>query len=350
MRVLITGGHFSAAYAVLKEFKKRGIDVAIVGRKHAMEGDSSESYEYLVSKKEGIEFFELNTGRLQRKFSSKTIPSLLKVPKGFFESLNIISKYKPDVVLTFGGYLGLPVAYAAKLKGIPVVLHEQTQRSGLASKNIAKVAVKVCLAFESSAQFFDKRKIVVTGNPLRPEIFKVEKKLDLPNKKIIYITGGSTGSHIINTMIYRIVNMLLDNYVVIHQTGASSYHNDFEDLEKLRGGFTKEKKERYMVRKFIYPDEIGFILKNADLIISRSGANTVYEIIALEKISLLIPLSHGQSNEQLENAKLIEYLKIGEYITENNLTPDVLYQKINEMIENKAIFEKKSKYARTIII
>ncbi|HVT00853.1 MAG TPA: UDP-N-acetylglucosamine--N-acetylmuramyl-(pentapeptide) pyrophosphoryl-undecaprenol N-acetylglucosamine transferase [Patescibacteria group bacterium] len=350
MKILVTGGHFSAAYAVIAELKKRGHDVAVVGRKHAMEGDSAESFEYQICKKENIEFFDLKTGRLQRRLTTKTITSLLKVPNGFVQSLKIISKYKPDVVLTFGGYIGLPVSYAAKLKGVPVVLHEQTQRGGVAAKNIARIATKVCLSFESSMQFFDKKKIIVTGNPLRADLFKVEKKINLENKKVIYVTGGSTGSHLINSMIYRIVDMLLDDYVVIHQTGESSYHTDFEDLEKLRSGFSKAKQNKYILRKFIYPDEIGFVFKSADLVLSRSGANTVYEIIALEKTSLLIPLSHGQSNEQLDNAKLVDYLKIGCFLEEKDLTPDVLYQKIVEVLKNEEGYKKNSNTAKSIII
>ena len=117
MKVLITGGHFAPAQAVISELKKRGIDVAVAGRRHPFEGDTSDSYEYIVVKRENIKFYEIKAGRFQRKFTAYSISALLKTPTGYLKAISILRDYKPDVVLTFGGYLGLPIAYAARTLG-----------------------------------------------------------------------------------------------------------------------------------------------------------------------------------------------------------------------------------------
>src|SRR3989344_6721216 len=180
MKVLITGGHFSPAYSLIPELLKRGHEVAIVGRRHALEGDRAESYEYIVSQKENIPFFELRTGRLQRKLTSRTFTSILKVPVGLTSAVKIISNYKPDIVLTFGGYIGFPVSYAAKLVRVPVVLHEQTQNAGVSAKLIGKVANKICVSFIGSENQFPGNKVIYTGNPVRKELFEIKDKIDLP--------------------------------------------------------------------------------------------------------------------------------------------------------------------------
>jgi UDP-N-acetylglucosamine--N-acetylmuramyl-(pentapeptide) pyrophosphoryl-undecaprenol N-acetylglucosamine transferase len=345
MKVLITGGHFSPAYSIIAELKKRGHKVMVAGRKYPFEGDPSISYEYQLCEKEHLPFYEVKTGRFQRKFTSYTVSSLLKTPAGFIKAVKILRQAKPDLVMTFGGYIGLPISFAAAFLGIPVVLHEQTQGAGLASKLISRIASKICISFEDSKKFFNEKKTIFTGNPLRKEIFNVSKNNEIAKKiktniRLIYITGGSTGSHSINLLIEKIVKKLLSDFTIIHQTGDSLKFNDFERLNTLRESFSENEKNKYILRKFIYPEEIGYIFKYADLVISRAGANIIFEIMATRRISLLFPLPHGQTSEQLENAKLIASLGIGEYITESDPNPDFIIEKIQEMIKNEKNYER----------
>ena len=355
MRILITGGHFSPAYALISLFKKRGYDVAVVGRKYPFEGDESLSFEYQICQKENLDFFEIKTGRFQRKFTAYTISSLMRTPSGFFTAIRIMKKYKPDVVLTFGGYIGLPVTLAASFLRIPVVLHEQTQGSGLSSKIISRIAVKICISFESSRSDFPESKIIFTGNPVRDEIFKEDKSTklakDLERKKnIIYITGGSTGSHFINGLILEILDDLLDKFTLVHQTGDSKKFNDFDELSSRRDSLLPAKKENYILRKFIYPEELGLLFKRTDFLLSRAGANTVFEIMATKKISLLIPLPHGQNNEQRSNAKLIKDLGIGEYIEQNDAAPQRVLGIISELSRNRSAYENKMSKAAAFYV
>jgi UDP-N-acetylglucosamine--N-acetylmuramyl-(pentapeptide) pyrophosphoryl-undecaprenol N-acetylglucosamine transferase len=248
--------------------------------------------------------------------------------------MNILKKEKPDVVVSFGGYISLPICLAARLKSIPIVIHEQTQGAGLANKYVGKIANAVCISFPTSKKYFPPSKTVLTGLPLRPEVTQVIKKFDIPgNKPLLYVTGGSTGSHAINTLIQDLLEALLDSYSIIHQTGESEY-KDFEKLEEIRNSLPESLQKQYIIRKYIYPDEIGWILKHAEVIVGRAGINTVNEIVTLHKKALLIPLPHGQKGEQKANAELVEQAGLGYYIDQDLLTPELFIntlQKIEDL-------------------
>lgn len=328
-----------AVYDVLK----RKADCVIAGRKYTFENDKSLSLEYEIFKDRKIPFYNVNAGRLQRRFSSKTISSLFKTPASLSISIKIINKEKPDAIITFGGYIGLPVALAAYLRGVPVVLHEQTQKAGMTNKFIGKFAKKICISFPSSENFFDPVKTILTGNPVRKEIFIKKVNLLLPkNYKVLLVIGGSTGSHNINEHIELLLGRLLENFIVIHQTGDAQEFKDYERLLKLKNSLDRNLKSRYLLKKFILPSEIGSFYNLADIVVSRAGANMVAELIALQKKAVLIPLSYGQKNEQLENAKYFEKTGLGTFIEEKNLNLDHLFSEIL-LIADKKISEKASK-------
>lgn len=349
MKILITGGHFSPALAVIKVLPK-DTEVLVVGRKHSFEGDTAPSYEYMVCEKLGIPFKSLTTGRLQRKLTKSTLLSIAKLPIGFAQAVKIMSDFKPDVVFTCGGYLALPVAYAARGQGVPIVVHEQTQGAGLTNKIIGKFAHTICTSFITSEKYFPKEKTILTGNPMRKELFEEKTPvLALKGKKMIYITGGSAGSHYINKYVKEILPQLLEDYVVIHQTGRSAEYKDFETMEDFSTTLPDNLRSRYIVRDFIFPDEIGWVLHNASLIIGRSGINTVYELLAFGKVCLLIPLPHGQKNEQKENAQLVRDTGIGDFIEQNDsLTSEKLLEKINSMFEHYDEYLQHAKDARKV--
>lgn len=159
---------------------------------------------------------------------------------------------------------------------------------------------------------------------------------------MIYITGGSSGSHAINVLIEGCIEELLREYKVFHQTGDAKEFTDFERLQKLKETFNENLKKRYALFKFIDPSEVGAILKKADIVVSRSGINTVTELIALGKMSLLIPLPYGQNKEQEKNAMFLKELGIGEVSNQYDLTPEKLYDLINLMIKNIKKYEENA--------
>lgn len=335
MKLVIIGGHLSPALAVIESLPQ-DTKILFVGRKHSLEGDKAVSLEYKTINSLGIQFSEIVSGRLQRKFTRHTINSLLKFPIGMIQSLFILLKFKPDVVLGFGGYLSLPVAIIAFLLRIPVVIHEQTLEAGFANKIISIFAKKICISWESSKKYFPRSKTVLTGNPIRQ--FKIQnskfKIAELDSKlPTIYVTGGSSGSHFINTLIEGCLKDLLRKFNVIHQTGDAKL-NDYERLKTVRSNLPFDISKRYTLEKFIEPSHVGYILKNCDLVISRAGINTIIELIYFERPGILIPLPFSQGQEQLKNAKFLESLGLGLVLQQKEIDPKRLYDKIVLMFAN----------------
>ena len=351
MKILITGGHLSPALSVIEKLK--GEEILYVGRKHALEGDKAFSLEYQTIKDLGIPFFSITTGRLQRKFTKHTIPSLLKFPLGFSQSLFILKRFKPDVVLGFGGYVSWPVIVMASFLKIPIVIHEQTLEAGMTNKFAARFAAKICISFESSKRFFPIKKVVLTGNPLRKEIVEENQKSEIRNQKsegelpLLYVTGGSLGSHFINNLVKDTVRKLIRDFQVIHQTWDSNKYKDFDSLLKIKSELG-EYSERYTINKFLTPLESAKTLKKADLVVSRAGINTVTELLFLGKPSLLIPLPFTQNNEQLKNARFLKTQGLGEVLEQKKITAEVFLHTLEKMSKNINDYKKNSDQSKTL--
>lgn len=352
MKLVLIGGHLSPLISVI-EAMPENIKLMVIGRKYAFEGDKALSLEYQMLQKLKIPFLALTTGRLQRELTSHTLLSLLKLPYGFFQAFSALRSFKPNAVVSFGGYISLPVSFASWFLGIPVVIHEQTLNAGLANRIVAIFAKKVCVAFEESKKYFLFAKTVVTGNFLRREILYpiLDKSFYLPkqNLPVIYITGGSSGAHGINLLVEGCLNKLLKNFIVIHQAGDAKEFHDFERLNKLKELLTKEQKERYIIKKFYQANEVSTVLRRANLVVSRAGMNTVTELLYIGVPTLFIPLPFSQKNEQFKNALLFKNTGLGEIEEQEGLTSDRLFEKISTMINNKEIYEKAREKAQSLV-
>lgn len=359
MKVLITaggGGHFSAALAVIERMPKDW-EILLVGRKYTFEGDDALSLEYQTAKRLELPFETITTGRLQRKFTIRTFISLSKMPLGFAQAKGVIKRFQPDVILSFGGYVSVPVVLSAAFLKIPVVVHEQILHAGLANKIAARYAAKICISWEQSARFFPKGKTVLTGNPLRKAFVEQVKSENTDGRGLheprspllIYVTGGSGGAHGINVLIEKCLVKLLEKYRVIHQTGDAKEYGDYDRLLTLRDHLSSELNSRYAIKKFIEPENVSKVLSRSDLVISRSGINTVTELLYLGKPSLLIPLPYGQHNEQLANARFVKDLGLAEVIDQITATPDDLLQKIEHMVSNLEKYKSHKKNAMHVI-
>jgi UDP-N-acetylglucosamine--N-acetylmuramyl-(pentapeptide) pyrophosphoryl-undecaprenol N-acetylglucosamine transferase len=220
-------------------------------------------------------------------------------------------KIRPDVIVTYGGYLAVPVAIAGWLLRIPIVTHEQTILPGLANKIVARVADKIALTFPDSEMNYlkggiDKRKIVITGNPIRKSIYyygEVNKKM-LPT---LFVTCGNQGSHFVNELIFRNLNRLLSFCEIVHQTGKNSLIDDYTNSLKIREGLTEEFRKRYLPVVYVHEDEIGKVYAEASVVLSRGGVNTLIELVALNKRGIIIP-GHA---EQLANGQFLEKIGLG---------------------------------------
>lgn len=350
-KILITGAHFTPAIAVIEELKKYpNTKIVYIGRKTTQEGDLTTSQEYQVLPKLGVKFISIITGRLQREFSIYTIPSLLKIPVGFLQAFYFILSEKPDVVLSFGGYVAVPLVLTAWLFSIPVIIHEQTLISGLANKVSTFFADKAALSFGQNTSLDDKS--ILVGNPLRKEIlspvrmksseyikiFGYSKKNNLP---VILIMGGNQGSHIINKTIEESSKKLLSMAAIIHITGDNKYE-DFQRITKLQN-------ERYLVKRWIGL-EIGAILQRIDLCICRAGVNTLNELALFGKPALVIPFEPLYLDEQNKNARYFQKLGLVKILSQSRLDGKSLLLDLKFMLKNLVTLTKAAKEAKKIII
>lgn len=341
MKILIVGTHFTPAVATIEQLKKYpDTQIIYVGRKSTQEGDPALSQESRTLPKLGVKFTPLVMGRLQRAFTIYTIPSLLKIPIGFLQAFFIILAEKPEVILSFGGYVAVPLVVVGWLFSIPIIVHEQTLMSGLANKISFLFADKIALSFKQAGANRDKT--IVTGNPLRTMIVsgdsRAVKKNNLP---VVLITGGNQGSHTINVTVEESIKRLTKFACVIHVTGENKF-GDFERLEKLT-------EDRYQVLKWI-GKEYGGLLQKVDLVVSRAGINTLTELAFLGKPALVIPLEPLYGDEQNKNAKYFAKLGLVKILPQDKLTGQSLFNNIKGMLNNSKFLNKQAKIAKEVII
>lgn len=356
MKIIVTGTHFTPAQAVIEQLHKMAPDAKIIylGRKTTREGDNTPSAESLVLPKLKVKFVPVISGRLQRSFTIYTIPSLLKIPIGFLQSFYLLVSEKPDVVLSFGGYVGVPVIFSAWLLSIPVIIHEQTLLSGLANRVSAKFANIIALTLAEN-NLSTSGKSILTGNPIRQElkvdnlepdekykqVFALAKKDKLP---LIYITGGNQGSHAINLTVLKSLSELNKVACVVHQCGDSKF-GDFDNLQQAQANLKYP--ERYLVVKWVESKDMGALYKETDFIISRAGMNTLLECCYFEKPILIIPLPVHK--EQTLNARYFGKLGNAQVLWQSDLTPGNLIVRIKGVLNNLRLLKDKAKEARLLV-
>jgi len=338
-RIVITGGHLTPSLLVTKELQKRGNwQVFYLGRRYITEGDKTPSLESKLIPKAGANFLPLFAGRLQQKFTRYTITAFLRIPLGFLQAFYYLLKIKPDIVLSFGSYVSVPVVFAAWVLRIPIMMHQQTIVNGKADKINSRFTKKIAVSWGRSLADFPKEKVVLTGNPLREDIFKVKEKIwqsfgfdkDLP---LILVTGGNQGSHFINLAIEGTLEKILEKYNLFHHTGNIESFNDFERLRNKKRKLPNKLKRCYQIRKYI-SDEWATVLNKADLVVCRAGINTLTEMLALEKKLLIIPIPWLFNNEQVENALMFKEIGLAEVLPQDDLNPNNLYKMIIKMMGN----------------
>ncbi len=312
----------------------KSIEIIFVGRKFNLDSEQSYSLEFQEIEKRKIKFIPINAGRAALK-------NFFQIIFGLVNAFKIVNKEKPRLIFSFGSFLGFPFAFVGWLTGIPIFIHEQTLNPGFANRLSGFFAKKVFVSFPQSAKFFNKNKVIVSGNPVRKEIFEVKSKPFEIDKKmpVIYITGGSLGSHSINSHFLKILPKLLEKNIVIHQTGNVKEYKDYETLSKMKESLPKELQSRYFLREHIYSHEIGYVYSLADLVISRSGANTFFELVALKKPSILIPLPWSARLEQQKQADLFVSSSLGEVFSQFD-SSEKLLQLIDKMMGNLDSYKK----------
>ena len=351
-----SGGHVSAALSIISSLQEKYVlnskNFLYVGGDLGMEGEKpGNSLEQRIMKEKDFNSKYIRAGKLQRNFSLNTVRLIFRSFLGFWDSYKIVKKFRPDIVMSTGGFVTVHVCLIAKLFKAQIYLHEQTSTVGLTNKIVGKVCEKIFISFSSSKRYFPEKKTVLTGNLVRQEIFntkgqtrtiqkikEMQKNSELP---IIYISGGGLGSHVINSTVKEALGLLLQKYQIILQCGDNRVYKDFDVLNKVRDGLEQEKKEQFFVVKYLNEKEIGYVLNNTDLYVGRAGANTVYELGVLQIPSIFIPIPWVTRNEQYENAKVLEDLGLAEILNEGELTGESLVLKIDRFITRKRDVNKE---------
>jgi len=325
--IVLCGGHAATtALSTIEELIRRkkvaDWNLIWIGSKKAIEGKRTQSLESQVFTKMGLKTYSIISGRLQRKFTLWTIPSLIKVPFGFINAFFLILKLRPKVVVSFGGYAAVPVVVSSWLLRVPVVIHEQTTTIGLANKLSLPFADKICLGREESRQYCHKKNCILVGNPIMTQIAEIETKEKMGNPPTVFITLGSRSSRNVNNIVSEILERLLEKYRVIHITGEA----DFAKFAKVRN-------ENYEVYPTVDPLAIDNLYRQADIVVARAGANTVSEIIATGRPALLIPIPWSYLDEQKKNALVAQEIGIARILEQSKLSAETMLSEINVLIE-----------------
>lgn len=351
MKILFTGGgtagHLYPLIAIIREMKRiypqKNLEFFYLGPKDPF------TLELLL--KEGIKVKTILTGKIRRYFSFKNFIDIFKIPIGIFQAFWHIFFLSPDLIFGKGGYGSFPVVLAGWFLWVPIFLHESDVKPGLANRILSKFALEIFLSFpiEISGPYFPSKKIISLGNPIRREILtgSKEKAKELFNlsgeKPLILILGGSQGAQRINDLILTILPDLLKSFEVIHQTGERNFKQVEAESQVV---VSEELRKYYHPFPFLKEEELAQAYAASDLIISRGGAGSIFEIAAVGKPSILIPLPESAQNHQIKNSYTFAKFGACLVIEEANLTPHFFLERIKYLFSQPEKLEKMAKAAK----
>ena len=305
---------------------------------------------------QSITYYAIPTGKLRRYWAWRNVSDLaVNVPAGVLAAHRLVRRLRPRVVLATGGFVALPVVAGAALARVPIVVHEQTAVPGLANRLAARLAQRVAVSFADSARHFGGASVVVTGNPLRPDL-RAGTRADAiarfgldPALPLIYVTGGALGAHAINHAVGGIVGDLLAQAQVIHQCGDNRETGDLAWLQAQRGALPTALARRYTVLPWVGAELAG-IYAAASLVVSRAGAGTVNECCHLGVPALYIPMPGASGDEQTANARLVARADGAAVLPQSELTPPVLLALVRRLLGDAAQLKEMGERARALAI
>jgi len=343
-----TGGHTSPGLAVAALLRERSRTCAWIGSHSGIEAQRVPG--------SGIPYVAISTGKLRRYWAWQNVADLIvNVPAGMLNALRILRALRPRVVFGTGGFVALPVMFGAALLRVPVVLHEQTAVPGLANRLGARFARRIAVTFPDKAGCFPASRVVVTGNPLRPELRAGSRssaiarfQLD-PAVPLVYVTGGAQGAHRINRVVGEALPSLVGQAQLIHQCGDNPATGDRQWLEERRTALPTGLAHRYTVVPYV-GDELAGIYAAAALVVARAGAGTVNECCQLGVPALYVPLPGTRGDEQTENARLVERVGGAVVLPQSVLTAERLVREVQKLLADPAALKQMGEHARTLAV
>ncbi len=312
-----TAGHVTPNIALLPYLKEAGYEVSYIGSYDGIEKKLITDFD--------IPYYGIATGKFRRYLDLKNLTDPFRVIKGLAQARKYLKKIKPDVVFSKGGFVSVPVVRAAASLHIPCIIHESDMTPGLANKLCIPVVKKICCNFPETLSMLPKEKAVLTGSPIRDELTKGDKlsALDLcnftANKPVILVIGGSLGAASVNKVVREALPKLLNDFQIVHICGKDKIDNMFLHMEG------------YIQFEYV-KNELKDLFAMADIVVSRAGANSICELLALKKPNLLVPLSANSSRgDQILNAKSFESQGFSMVIDDDYLSADLLTEKVTEL-------------------
>ena len=316
-----TAGHVTPNLALLPSLKERGYEIRYIGSYNGIERKLIENAK--------IHYDGMSSGKLRRYFDLKNFSDPFRVLKGYGEALRLIKEFHPDVVFSKGGFVAVPVVLAARHYKIPTIIHESDMTPGLANKICIPSAARVCCNFPETLSYLPKEKAVLTGSPIRKELLEGDRLTGLnysglsSDQPVILVIGGSLGSVIVNNAVRKLLPQLLEQFQIIHICGKGNLD---ESLNGQRG---------YVQYEYV-DAPLRHFFAVADLILSRAGANSICEILALRKPNILVPLSAAASRgDQILNARSFEKQGFSRVLEEEQMTDENLFNVIQDTFRRR---------------
>ncbi len=350
MKILLcgggTGGHILPIVAIAEKLKKHAhfsdkkIELLWVGERGGQEK--------AIAKKYHIPFKSIFCGKIRRYFSLKNVIDIFKFPVGLLEAKRVVKKFKPDVIFGKGGYVSAPVILGARNYKIPIYIHDSDAVPGQANLSLAKYARKIFVTFPESKKYFkheEQNKIIISGLPLREgasfgnkregyRVFGLEY-----SKPVILVMGGSQGAKKINDVMFNLIPKVVEKYQIIHFVGK----RNVDEISKRIKNLTAFQQKNYHFFASIEGKNFFNAVAAADLVISRGGANSLFELAAMARPAIIIPYPHASANHQIKNAQFFTNFGAIKVILEKESLENDLERSIDDLMGNQEIREEMRK-------
>jgi len=350
MRIIFTGGgtagHIYPIIAVARELKRNypfaGFEFLYLGPK--------DKFAKEIFIKEAIQVKTVLSGKMRRYFSFYNFLDFFKIPIGIIQAFYHIFVFSPDIIFSKGGYGSLPIILAAWLLQAPIFLHESDVVPGLANRIAGKFAVEIFISFPiEETEYFPAQKMLSVGNPIRNEIFKGTKEdaqriFTLTGEKpVLFIMGGSQGAQKINDKILSVLPEMLNEFEIIHQTGKENFRQVLDESNVI---LNQNAKRYYHPAPFLEINHLACAFKAADLILSRAGSGSIFEIMAMAKPSILVPLAGSAQDHQVKNAYAVSQKGAAIVIEEPNFRPHFILERMRYLIQRPERMQEISQKAK----
>ncbi|GAB3798650.1 undecaprenyldiphospho-muramoylpentapeptide beta-N-acetylglucosaminyltransferase [Virgibacillus kimchii] len=324
-----TAGHVVVNLALIPEYLDKGWEIDYIGSIDGIERN-------LIEQLEGVTYHPISTGKLRRYISRENLKDPFKVLKGTMQARKILKKKKPSIVFSKGGFVSVPVVLAAKMQRVPAVIHESDYTPGLANKIAIPFARKVLATFSETMEYLPEKKREYVGAVMREELFQGSREIGLElaglskDKPILLIMGGSAGSQKLNSIIRENLQELLNKFQIIHICGK----DNVDESIRTKG---------YSQFEYIN-EELKHIFAATDLVVSRAGANAIFEFLALRIPMLLIPLSLKASRgDQIVNARSFKEKQYARVLQEEDLSEETLLTELDQLQKRAPVMIDKMK-------